>query len=68
MQSYLVVEKKPIFNLNLTSFGVSLIGRKNMLLFYTAMQYVPQEILAAARAKCRHQRLIFGCKEVRNRL
>lgn len=69
MHSCVVVEQKTTSNLNLTSFGISLIGRvKNTLLFCTAMKYTPQEILAAVRAKYRHQRLAFGCKEVRNAL
>ena len=63
----MVVEQKSTSNVNLTSFGISLTGRaKNTLLFYTAMKYMPQEILAAVRVKYRHQRLAFGCKEVRN--
>lgn len=67
--SYLIVERKSTFRLNLTSFGISLTSRaKNTLLFFIAMKYMPQEILAAVRAKYRHQRLAFGCKEVRNTL
>lgn len=63
----MIVEQKSTFSLNLTSFGISLTSRaKNTLLFYIAMKYMPQEILAAVRAKYRHQRLAFGCKEVRN--